>query len=78
MSSISIDEARAKLSELIHDLRPGDEIVITEGEEPVARLLPPTAARAPKRRQLGTLRGTVTYVAPDFDAPLEDFREYME
>jgi prevent-host-death family protein len=78
MSSISIDEARAKLSELIHDLRPGDEIVITEGEEPVARLLPATAARLQKRRQLGTLHGTVKYVAPDFDAPLEDFKEYMK
>jgi hypothetical protein len=30
------------------------------------------------RKQLGTLRGTVKYVAPDFDAPLEDFKDYME
>jgi Protein of unknown function (DUF2281) len=29
-------------------------------------------------RQPGTLKGTVKYMAPDFDAPLEDFREYME
>jgi len=29
-------------------------------------------------RRPGTLRGTVKYMAPDFDAPLEDFREYME
>jgi hypothetical protein len=26
----------------------------------------------------GTLKGTVKYMAPDFDAPLEDFREYVE
>ena len=26
----------------------------------------------------GTLKGTVLYIAPDFDAPLEDFKEYME
>ena len=77
MSSISIDEARAKLSELIHGLHPGDEIVITEGEHPVARLVPAITGKAGKR-QLGTLRGTVTSIAPDFDAPLEDFKEYME
>jgi len=77
MSSVSIEEARAKLSELIHELHPGDEVVITEGERPVARLLPATAP-ATKARQLGTLRGTVKYVAPDFDAPLEDFKDYME
>jgi hypothetical protein len=29
-------------------------------------------------RRPGTLKGTVKYMAPDFDAPLEDFREYME
>jgi prevent-host-death family protein len=78
MSSVSIDEAQAKLSELIHELRPGDEILITEGKEPVARLLPAAPQGLPKRRQLGTLRGTVIYIAPDFDAPLEDFKEYME
>lgn len=77
MSSVSIEEARAKLSELIRELHPGDEVVITEGERPVARLLPVTApARA--TRQLSTLRGTVKHVAPDFDAALEDFQEYMD
>jgi hypothetical protein len=29
-------------------------------------------------RRCGTLRGTVLYMAPDFDAPLDDFKEYME
>ena len=28
-------------------------------------------------RRAGTLKGTVKYMAPDFDAPLDDFREYM-
>ena len=28
-------------------------------------------------RTLGTLQGTVLYMALDFDAPLEDFKEYM-
>ena len=77
MSSVSVEEARAKLSELIHELHPGEEIVITEGDQPVARLLP-AASQVRKQRQLGTLHGTVTYVAPDFDAPIEDFKDYME
>jgi hypothetical protein len=34
---------------------------------------PPRASR-----RAGTLKGTVKYMAPDFDAPLDDFREYME
>jgi hypothetical protein len=31
----------------------------------------------PPGRRLGTLKGTVGDMAPDFDAPLEDFREFM-
>jgi len=77
MSTVTLEDAQANLSELIAGLQPGDEIVITRAEQPVARLVaerPPE----PRPRQLGTLRGTVLYMAPDFDAPLEDFREYME
>ena len=29
-----------------------------------------------KARQLGTMKGSVLSMAPDFDAPLEDFEEY--
>lgn len=29
-------------------------------------------------RRPGGLKGTVKYMAPDFDAPLDDFQEYME
>ena len=36
MSSLTVQEAQAKLSELIHNMKPGDEVVITENDEPVA------------------------------------------
>jgi hypothetical protein len=29
-------------------------------------------------RRAGTLKGTVKYMAPDFDAPIDEFKEYME
>ena len=74
MTTVSIQEAQAKLSDLIHRLTPGDEVVITENNQPVARLIP-AAVRPP--RKLGTLKGTVKYMAPDFDAPLDEFKEYM-
>jgi hypothetical protein len=32
----------------------------------------------PVKRRAGTLKGTIKYMAPDFDAPLDDFKEYME
>jgi antitoxin (DNA-binding transcriptional repressor) of toxin-antitoxin stability system len=73
-ASITVEEAQAHLREIIGHLAPGEEVVITDDQQPVARLV---AAR-PAERKLGTMKGTVRYMAPDFDAPLEDFKEYVE
>lgn len=76
MATVSIEEAQSKLAELIHQLSPGEEVVITENGQPVARLV---SAITPKpQRKLGTLRGTVLHMAPDFDAPLKDFEDHMQ
>lgn len=75
MSTVTIEEAQAKLLDLIHALQSNEEVVITENDQPIARLVAITSQPV---RKLGTLRGTVLYMAPDFDAPLEDFKEYME
>ena len=75
MVAISMQEAQATLPELIHRLRPGDAMQITEDGRAVAVV---TASEPETRRlpKLGTQRGSVLHMSPDFDAPLEDFREY--
>ncbi len=75
MTAVTIQEAQANLTKIIHRLMPGEEVVITENDQPVARILPPSPPQS--QRQLGTMRGSVLYMAPDFDAPLDDFKEYM-
>ena len=75
---ITVDEAQARLKDLIHQLRPGDEVIITEDHKPVARLVPQPPPARPPRPGPGLCRGMITHMAPDFDAPLEDLREYME
>lgn len=78
-ATITIEEAEGKLKELIHRLAPGDELVITENERPVARLVGEAPAPPkPPRAAPGFLKGMITYIAPDFDAPMEDMKEYME
>ena len=56
----------------LRKLRGGDEVVITENNQPGARLIP---AGQPTERKLGKLEGTVLYMSPDSDAPLDDFRD---
>jgi antitoxin (DNA-binding transcriptional repressor) of toxin-antitoxin stability system len=77
MITITIEEAQTRLLELIQGLTPGEEVVITKNDQPVARL---TRTVLPERkpRQLGTRKGTVLSMAPDFDEPLDDLRQYME
>ncbi len=59
MTIISLQEAQAKLTDLIHHLTHGDELVITENDQPVARLV--TEAVRPERapRRPGALRTSV-------------------
>ena len=44
MPTVTIQEAQNRLSDLVHGLTQGDEIVITENGEPVAKL-----ARRPEK-----------------------------
>ena len=74
MATVTIEVARAMLDKLIHDLTPGEELVITKNDRPVAKLVaaPPDARPVPK---LGTQRGSVLSME-QFDDPLEEFKEY--
>jgi len=73
MPTVTIQEARAQLPELVHRLNPGDELVITENDQPVAKLV---ATPAEKPRLLpGRCTGMLTIVAED-DEHLEDCKEY--
>jgi antitoxin (DNA-binding transcriptional repressor) of toxin-antitoxin stability system len=77
MPTVTIEEAQANLASLIEQIKPGEDILITRDQKLVARLVAETKSEHQPRRP-ATLKGTVLYMAPDFDAPLDDFKEYME
>lgn len=71
MSVISVEQAQENLVEIIDNLKPGEEVEITKGNQAVARLV------GQKRvRQFGLGKGKLTIVQED-DEHLEDFKEYM-
>jgi prevent-host-death family protein len=74
MPTVTLEDAKAHLDKLIEQLQPGEAIIITRDQKPIARLTGAEETPRPMRR-LGTLKGSVLSMAPDFDAPLEDFRE---
>jgi antitoxin (DNA-binding transcriptional repressor) of toxin-antitoxin stability system len=75
-TTITVEEAQAKLRELIHQLAPGEEVIITENQQPVAKLV---SEQPPQRkpRVPGNCKGMITLLVED-DEHLEDFKEYME
>jgi antitoxin (DNA-binding transcriptional repressor) of toxin-antitoxin stability system len=74
--TVSIEEAQARLPDLVAELQVGEELVIDQNGAPVAILTRAERTRWPC--QPGSAKETPHWMADDFDAPLEDFREYME
>lgn len=74
--TITIEEAQAHLAELIARLIPDEEVLITQNEQPIAKLIrQPEGLRQPRRP--GSAKGKLTILSDD-DEHLEDFKEYME
>lgn len=65
---MSVHEAKTHLSRLLRRVALGEEIVISRGGEPIARLVPATPRRA---RRLGLDEGRFE-VPVDFDAELPE------
>lgn len=75
MQTVTLDEAKTHLVDLIEAATAGEEVFIQKNEEIAVQLVPRAVKR--RKRQFGSAKGLIT-MAPDFDAPLEDFKEYME
>jgi len=74
--TVSIEEAQDNLKDLIEKLAPGDELVIIEGNRPIAKLTS-ESKKSGKFRKPGLGKGMLTIVNDD-DSHLEDFAEYIQ
>lgn len=74
--TLPLAAAQPALAELVAGMVPGDELVLTKNGEPVAVVTRPPRTSWPS--QPGTAKDRSFWMSPDFDAPLEDFAEYME
>jgi prevent-host-death family protein len=71
-----IFEAKTHLSAMIDKVqKEGITYRITKRGKPVAEIRPVSQVKPPLKAGYG--KGSVLYIAPDFDAPLEDFKDYM-
>ena len=75
MATVTIQEAQAHLPQLLEQLGPGEEFTITQQGEPLAQVKKTERTSWPCKA--GSAQGKI-HLAADFDAPLDDFKEYME
>ena len=75
MPTVTLADAQAHLAELIEQLQPGEEITITDHGKPLAQVK--KAERTSWPCKAGSYKKAEFWMAPDFDAPLDEFEEYM-
>lgn len=74
MTQIALMDAQTRLPDIVAAVAKGEEFVITLDGKPVARIA--AADQSKPKRVFGSARGMV-HMSDDFDAPLDDFAEYM-
>jgi len=67
MTTVTLEEAQAKLAQLIEQLAAGEEVVITQDQQPIARLLAGEKAHH-KPRKAGNCKGMLAIVADGGEA----------
>ncbi len=84
MTTIDLQELSPSAAEIVkRALASGEEIFITDNKkERLAKVVSVAGAAEPSalkqdRNLFGSMKGVVTYMADDFNEPLDDFKEYM-
>ena len=75
VTTIPIQQAVAQLIDLVRDLGPGDEIVLTDGDRHLARIVPEIGS--PSVRRPGACKGMLDVLSDGDEVILEHFKEYM-
>jgi antitoxin (DNA-binding transcriptional repressor) of toxin-antitoxin stability system len=76
VAEIGAFEAKTKLSALLAQVEKGRSFYVTRHGRRVAEMRPVAVKRL--RARFGRGKGTVLYMASDFDAPLDVFKDYMK
>ena len=76
MKQVNIHEAKTHLSKLVQMALDGEEVVIAKANRPLVRLTLHESVLKQQRRP-GRIADLIQEMSDDFDAPLDDFADYM-
>ena len=75
MKTIPLDDARARLDDLLEAAARGEDVAISRGDGASFRLVP---VPVPKGRRVAGLHAGDIVVLPGFDDPMTEFFEWSE
>jgi len=73
-STIGSFQAKTHFSEILEKTEKGASYIVTRRGKAVARIIPFVAKEG--RPVFGSGKEEITFISDDFDAPLDDFKEY--
>ena len=78
MSYVTIEDTDSQLALLVDQASKGEEVIVVRDHAVVAKIVPmPVETDKPVRSGYGNAKDLLIYMADDFDAPMEDFKDYM-
>ena len=78
MSVLQLDNIPSNIGEVIEQMLPGEELRIVSAGQPIAKIIRATKTSWPSEPGGARAEGRILWMADDFDAPLDDFAEYMK
>lgn len=78
MSEVSLNDVGPKFKGVLAGLRPGEEVGVFQDGQRIATIRKDGSVPAMNFPcKAGSAKGKILYMADDFDAPLDEFAEYM-
>ena len=69
--NITLEEADDHLRELVNQIKPGDEVIITQDDQPKVKLVP-VSGKAARKERVFDQHPDKAWMSDDFNAPLPD------
>lgn len=85
MRTIAIEDAALQLSTLVQEVEQGEEIILTQANVPIAKIVSISKAPRPRRpdnapklmRHPGSAQGLILNIAEDLKSIPEGFEDYL-
>ena len=80
MSIIDLQQMPSVVADALRRAMEGEEVFLSDDGKLLGKITEVTRVQGDNpnvKRRAGTLQGFLKYMADDFNAPLEDFKDYM-